>query len=142
MSERTAVYRLYDDQDVLLYVGVAKTFGKRWTQHASAKSWWPEVQRQTVEWFPDRDAAFAAEGIAMRDERPRHNIQRGQSANGLASHGKTPNRPIRVESELWDAFGAVVGHRQRSGLIRDFIRWYLGRTDELPERPKARASAA
>lgn len=48
----------------------------------------------------------------------------------------TPNRPIRVEAELWDAFGRLVGPRNRSAVIRDFIRWYIReRGATLPKRP-------
>ena len=74
MSERTAVCRLCDADDVLLYVGVSKTFGRRWTQHAAAKPWWPEVRRQTIDWHPDRATAFKAETEAIECEKPQHNV--------------------------------------------------------------------
>ncbi len=68
MSERTAVYRVFAADETLLYVGVAKSFARRWSQHAAAKPWWPDVQRQTVDWYPDRDTALAAETAAIRTE--------------------------------------------------------------------------
>jgi len=74
MSDRTAVYRLYAADDALLYVGIAKNFGRRWQQHASAKPWWPDVQRQTVDWYPDREAADQTETAAIAEEKPRYNI--------------------------------------------------------------------
>ena len=74
MSERTAVYRVFDASDGLLYIGVAKNFGLRWAKHAAVKPWWPDVQRQTVEWYPDRESALAAEEAAIRTEKPRHNV--------------------------------------------------------------------
>lgn len=49
----------------------------------------------------------------------------------------TPNRPIRVEDELWAEFGRLVGVRNRSAVIRDFIRWYVGeRGAARPKRPE------
>lgn len=52
----------------------------------------------------------------------------------------TPIQRFRLETELWDAFGRLVGTRQRSGLIRDFIRWYLREPGaKLPDRPKPQA---
>lgn len=50
-----------------------------------------------------------------------------------------PNRPIRnIEDDLWEAFGASVGHRQRSAAIRQYIRWHLRIPGaDLPERPTA-----
>jgi hypothetical protein len=74
VSERTAVYRLYGAGGELLYVGISKSFGARWEQHAYMQPWWPEVQRQTVEWHPDRQRALTAEEAAIRSEGPRHNI--------------------------------------------------------------------
>ncbi|WP_204016020.1 hypothetical protein [Sphaerimonospora thailandensis] len=54
----------------------------------------------------------------------------------------TPLRPIRVETELWEAFGELVGKRNRSAVIRDFIRWYVReRGAKLPERPPATPAA-
>ncbi|RCG27200.1 hypothetical protein DQ384_26130 [Sphaerisporangium album] len=49
----------------------------------------------------------------------------------------TRHRPIRVDTELWEAFGRLVGVRNRSAMIRDFIRWYIGIPGaELPKRPE------
>lgn len=54
----------------------------------------------------------------------------------------TRHRPIRIDGELWAAFGKLVGERNRSEVIRDFIRWYVGeRGAKLPERPKRRPAA-
>lgn len=42
------------------------------------------------------------------------------------------------EAGLWDEFGeATAGHKDgRSGVLRDFIRWYLRKPGaELPARP-------
>ncbi|MEU7170351.1 hypothetical protein ABZ949_02520 [Micromonospora tulbaghiae] len=51
----------------------------------------------------------------------------------------TPHRPIRIEEDLWKPFGDLVGDRNRSTLIRQFIAWYLRRPGaKLPERPPAR----
>jgi predicted GIY-YIG superfamily endonuclease len=74
-GERTALYRMYDTSAALLYIGITKDFGTRWKQHAESKAWYPEVQRQTVEWFDTRTAAEAAEETAIKAERPRHNIR-------------------------------------------------------------------
>jgi hypothetical protein len=52
----------------------------------------------------------------------------------------TKHRPIRVDAELWTAFGQLVGDRNRSAVIREFIRWYVGeRGAKLPRPPKADA---
>lgn len=74
MSQRTAVYRLFNDADVLLYVGISKHFGARWTQHATQQPWWPEVHHQTITWYDSREAADDAETEAIAAEHPLHNV--------------------------------------------------------------------
>ena len=75
-GERTALYRLYDVDDRLLYVGVAFNPEARWKQHARYKAdlWWHEVQRKTVQWFFSRLDALHAETAAIKTELPRYNI--------------------------------------------------------------------
>jgi predicted GIY-YIG superfamily endonuclease len=73
---RTALYRFYGADDVLLYVGITHRLGQRWSEHARSQPWWPEVRRQTAEWYATRSEAEAAEITAIQQEDPRHNIVR------------------------------------------------------------------
>lgn len=70
----TALYRLFGDGDSRLYIGISDTFGRRWQQHAHSQPWWPEVRRQSIDWYPDRQRAEDAEEKAVRSERPRYNV--------------------------------------------------------------------
>jgi predicted GIY-YIG superfamily endonuclease len=70
----TALYRWYDQDDVLLYVGVSTNVARRAGQHED-KEWWHRVARSTVEQFESRGAALDAESRAIREERPLFNIQ-------------------------------------------------------------------
>ncbi|WP_406190175.1 GntR family transcriptional regulator [Streptomyces anulatus] len=72
-SERTALYRLYNADDLLLYVGISSTPATRMGQHAARKAWWPQVADRKLEWFPTRTQAAEAEIAAIREERPVHN---------------------------------------------------------------------
>ena len=74
MTRRTALYRLYDATDVLLYVGIGFDPRARWYHHASTKPWWPEVTRKEVEWHADRVQAEVAEKASIVAELPRYNI--------------------------------------------------------------------
>ena len=65
MSERTAVYRLYDADDVLIYVGVTRNTTQRWAQHAQLKSWWRQGVRREVTWLDSRSDALLAERRAV-----------------------------------------------------------------------------
>jgi predicted GIY-YIG superfamily endonuclease len=80
MSDRTAVYRFYDADGQLLYVGMTGNLGRRFAMHAATKKWWPQVARRTAEWFGDRGEAAQAEREAIRAEKPVHNIRLALSA--------------------------------------------------------------
>ncbi|CAM5718316.1 hypothetical protein [Streptomyces fumanus] len=50
--------------------------------------------------------------------------------------GHTPLRQLRIPDDEWVPFGEAVGDRERTRVVREFMRWYLGRDGaELPERP-------
>lgn len=70
-----ALYRFYDDAGQLLYVGITNDPGRRMSQHAEQKRWWPEVRGVSIEWYDDREGVAAAERRAVAIERPRHNKQ-------------------------------------------------------------------
>lgn len=54
----------------------------------------------------------------------------------------TPFRRIRMDDETWEQFDGAVKRASpalnRSLVIRMFVLWYTGRTDELPQRPEPR----
>ena len=124
MSERAAVYRLYDAQDVLLYIGVSQQPHRRWQQHAQGKRWWPEVARSEIgTWFESRELAVLAEAAAIRSERPRYNIRRGAN---------TPIRNIRVAGRLWNA--ALAKARAEGRSVSEVLVAYLRRYVAAPPR--------
>lgn len=73
-SAPTTLYRLYDGEDALLYVGIAGNPGRRFEQHRKDKPWWGSVGAVRLEHFDTREEAMAAELDAIRTEHPRHNI--------------------------------------------------------------------
>lgn len=74
----TALYRAFDAEGALLYVGISFNPLLRVGQHAKSKAWWTEVAKITVAHYPTRAAAAAAERSAIASERPRHNVQHAQ----------------------------------------------------------------
>lgn len=92
-----AVYRCWDSDGVLLYVGCSKTPEKRWLhwRQNKAADWPLWTTRREVEWFPDERVGRAAESAAIRDERPLFNV-RGNDAHDNSRAG------IRDERELLD----------------------------------------
>ena len=69
------VYRCYDGDGRLLYVGCSKTPRKRLDGHASGSWWWPQVATVRNLVFADRDAALLRERRAIASEMPRCNVK-------------------------------------------------------------------
>jgi predicted GIY-YIG superfamily endonuclease len=76
-TQRTALYRLFDATDRLLYVGITNNPDFRlYEQHAKEKPWWGDVdqQRTRIVWYDDRPSALRCELAAIHDEKPIHNV--------------------------------------------------------------------
>ena len=54
VAEPTALYRLYDCDGTLMYVGITSNPERRFSEHASDKHWWPHVTRKAVQWYGTR----------------------------------------------------------------------------------------
>lgn len=81
-DQPTALYRFFDADGALLYVGITADLGKRWAKHQSEKPWWPHVTKKTVRWYGERPSALAAEAEAIKDELPRYNVAGSPLAPG------------------------------------------------------------
>lgn len=73
---RTALYRHYDDQGVLLYVGISNNPSGRFGQHKHSSRWAKLSARMVVEWYENKQAALHKEGEAIRVEKPVFNVSR------------------------------------------------------------------
>lgn len=73
--EPHALYRFFDRDGYLLYIGLTKNPGTRWPAHSKDKPWWTEVATITIEHYPTRAEVEAAEIAAIRAERPLYNVQ-------------------------------------------------------------------
>lgn len=74
MDGATTLYRLYDADGQLLYVGIAVDTERRFAEHAKTKPWWPQVARTDLDHHRYRTDAQDAERAAIRTECPLHNI--------------------------------------------------------------------
>lgn len=79
-----SVYRYYDENNVLLYVGYTTQGPKRNHQHASDKTWWPFVARQEVDHYETVDEAKKHEVQLIRHYRPPFNKQHNPDSESLA----------------------------------------------------------
>lgn len=71
----TTLYRFYDADDVLLYVGISNNAYQRWQNHSYMKKWWPEVASAKFVSFATREEASVAEVQAIKNEQPKYNVQ-------------------------------------------------------------------
>jgi predicted GIY-YIG superfamily endonuclease len=81
-AEQTVLYRLYDENGQLLYVGVTGDPKTRWKEHRTKMPWWPEVTRRRLELYDTGVEARAAEARAICDEGPLYNRTPGRDAQG------------------------------------------------------------
>jgi hypothetical protein len=90
----TALYRRFDSEDLLLYVGVSDGLRTRSKWHERHSPWTPFVARRTTEWFASRAEAEAAEKAAIKAEGPLFNKQhalpeqRKKAAEYLMARGR------------------------------------------------------
>lgn len=74
---KQVVYRCYDAEGQLLYIGVSGDVVERMAQHSRQSHWFPSTARTVVKVFPRRLDAFRAELTAIRAEAPLHNVRHG-----------------------------------------------------------------
>jgi hypothetical protein len=153
----TALYRLYDAAEVLLYVGIGQHPDVRFGQHARDKPWWPQVARREIEWLDDRASAERAEAVAIRAENPEHNGTHSprrrysehdqSSADGVREVSLTIARRLLTtlieqarEKQLVSAF--TVRKRRRAYLVSaDFYDRALAALGEPPAPTKGQQPA-
>ncbi len=74
LIDETALYRWYDADGILLYVGITGDVTARQSSHAKWSSWSPFAASSKIERLPDRATALATETDAIAAERPLFNL--------------------------------------------------------------------
>jgi len=71
----THLYRHFDAEGNLLYVGISLSAVARLEEHkAQSKEWFNSIAKVTIERFPTRKLALKAELRAINEENPRYNV--------------------------------------------------------------------
>jgi hypothetical protein len=83
----TTVYRFYDKEGELLYVGISREIGARFDGHRFTQAWWKDVVRAEFEHFLDRVSAAQREKELIQTLRPKHNKQH-------AEYNRQSRRPV------------------------------------------------
>lgn len=98
-SRPAHLYRHFDKDGALLYVGVSLSTLQRLADHKDCSSWFDDIARVHIERFSRREMALAAEREAIAKENPRFNIMRPRVA---------PERPAHVLAEHRNIVRALV----------------------------------
>lgn len=121
----TALYRFFDSDGLLLYVGITSTTDSRWSHHRLHAAWWPQAATKQVEWFTERGDAAAAELEAIRTEAPLWNSAAAPASNARLKEAlfvEATNGGIRAPSGEWRnsdvALAQVLSAEIRRGVIR------------------------
>jgi len=111
---RPAVYRCYDADGVLLYVGRTTNVKRRMNDHRTRKggevaAWWRYLARVSIKLFPTLEAASEAESLAIETEAPRfnlrhrfHSIESEPARVSLRSTQRNVDDPLLSEQEVAD----------------------------------------
>ncbi|MEU9578820.1 GIY-YIG nuclease family protein [Streptomyces chilikensis] len=108
----TALYRFFDEQDVLLYVGITDRLTVRFREHSHHSKWWPLAVSHRVEWLAGRALADRTERQVIREEKPLFNVL----------HTPRARLPLSEETGRQD-----VAANGGNSLLDDLKKHFLGR---------------
>jgi Nuclease subunit of the excinuclease complex len=130
MSNDLVLYRFFDADGALLYVGKSINVWRRLGAHRRGSEFYPEAASVTLQrGFGSESELAAAEAAAIRAERPRYNyetfsgdltpateepaaaLRMGRPAKGVTRIGKTPALTIRMPKPIRDelAYRVAIG---------------------------------
>lgn len=149
----TALYRLFNADGKLLYVGIADDLHRRWVQHARSKAWWPEVAKKTADWHDSRGDAEKAEVKAIEEELPLYNLMHRNALatpEGAAAMARiklahdaieeAEHEGKRLVEEARVRFGTVINKLTADGDLRqDEVVALTGKTREYVRRLQVKA---
>ncbi len=98
----TVLYRFFDAESKLLYVGISRNPAERFGDHKHTAPWWDEATSCTWERFATEWEAATAERAAIIGEGPVYNRQGKQRPAGevVAPRMKWTATPQRDDSEV------------------------------------------
>lgn len=136
-----ALYRLFDEEARLLYVGKSVHPRQRWREHAADKPWWGEVRSKTTEWLDSEEEAARAEIAAIQTEGPRYNIlgtPRHREVSG-AQRATLDSERFPQLNDIMTGLAAVEDPVERFKAAAETIE--LARLTLMPEASKIRQDA-
>ena len=110
VEETHILYRFYDDEERLLYIGVTVDPGKRMSAHCHGKSWWQSVHNITMQNFSSSSDLMCAEREAIKAEDPIYNVVHSRRKRRRRSQWGAqdlvppapPTAPLTPQEACWD----------------------------------------
>ena len=96
----THLYRHFNAEGDLLYVGISLSAINRLGQHADHSHWFKSIANVKIETFQSRDDALKAEREAIISEAPKHNIVHKKTAAALAAEAMKADLLAKKKDEL------------------------------------------
>ena len=72
---KTHLYRHFNSNNELLYVGISLSAFNRLSQHKESSKWFEEISNVTIQSFDNREDALKSERIAVQEENPKYNVR-------------------------------------------------------------------
>lgn len=107
-----AVYRMFDADDRLLYVGQTTNIGQRLLTHQSVASWFTAVRSIDVIHVGSRNEATALERELIASGRPLLNVQHADRRSMGRSVGRRLGRPAGIPINAEGVRAALCGRTQ------------------------------
>lgn len=124
IDQRTALYRFFDADGRLLYVGITHQPTTRFSQHAKNKAltWWPDVARKEIVWLNSRELAAEAEIVAIKTEKPQHNLSHVRAGKLVSASGARTLSREDYNSDDWITATETARRVMSEGLARKMSR--------------------
>ena len=116
---RTAIYRLFDEGDRIIYVGISNNPRARWEGHAADKPWWADVATREIEWFETRADAERAERQEISAHSPRWNVAPGMPDRSQPVMRRALRKGWTPPESLVELFARYESEQGAVGKLRD-----------------------
>ena len=118
------LYRHFNKAGELLYVGISLNSAARLTSHANSSGWFSEISTMTVQQFPSRAEALAAENFAVQTEKPKYNASHSSATKSDCRQQTGPHWTMRPPADVAAALNKITESTgiSRSKLIFNLIR--------------------
>jgi hypothetical protein len=152
IDKKTSLYRHFDKDVNLLYVGIAYNPLIRLDGHRRQSSWFHDIASIRVEWYPSRKIAEMYEDEAIKSEDPIYNIKgkpgkmgttiqtvrgRASSRNGGSISYTSMELPRSVE-KIWDDTREIARMERKDvkQLFTDILFMYSKNYNQISEFSK------